>query len=116
MEITTNLYDLNKNLVSQLSPLPLGEVKEKIQQIADHCTQGYYLFICPDNRQYVVFNYLTEEPNNFYKELCEVIFNRGTVLAVDEKPDDLWEIWIRDAYDKDKIYLYQLITYEAIEC
>jgi hypothetical protein len=82
---------------------------------------SYYMLICPDNRQYVIFHIDGEDstPSSIKDEVILTLKNRGEIIDIDmtHKDEKIWEIWIKDKYTND-LYMYQLTDYtkEIIHC
>jgi hypothetical protein len=82
---------------------------------------SYYMLICPDNRQYVIFHIDEENstPSSIKDEVISTLKNRGEIIDIDmtHKNNEIWEIWIKDKFT-DEIYMYQLTNYtnEIIHC
>lgn len=118
METSTTIYDFAKAIVNGKPPMSKNQVKVEIKKIAQRmrdCPEEIFFMICPDLRQYIVFQvyYDNPETKKIIADLTEVLENRGTILDIDTTAadKDIWEIWIRDKYDK-KVYMYQLTNYD----
>ena len=116
-ETSTTIYDFAKMMVNGKPPISKKKAKMMVREIAramSNCPDMIFMMICPDLRQYVVFE-MDFDPiiDSVYKDLLEVLENRGTILDIDDSAaeQEIWEIWIRDKYD-NKIYMYQLTNYD----
>ena len=110
MEGSITLYEMAK----QMDMICLNK---KLIELAKRMInkKEYYMLICPDNRQYVVFHINNSTTTEKIKDnLLEVLLNRGSVLLVDEEKNDIVEFWLKDKFT-DNIYMYQLIPYEVVE-
>ena len=112
------MYEMAKQIVESKEPMSDKQIKQELKKIAKNMRVNpcdTYLMICPDLRQYLVFQ-VNEEPetNIILDTLEEVLLNRGTILDIDSTAADqeIWEIWIRDIFD-DKVYMYQLTNYTS---
>lgn len=121
-----NLYDFNKNAMKQEKPIDAILANKRITDICNTMyistgTDSYYMLICPDNRQYVIFHIDGENstPLSIKNEVILTLKNRGEIIDIDmtHKDEKIWEIWIKDKYTND-LYMYQLTDYtkEIIHC
>lgn len=121
-----NLYDFNKNAMKQEKPIDAILANKRITDICNtmYISTGidsYYMLICPDNRQYVIFHIDGEKstPLSIKNEVILTLKNRGEIIDIDmtHKDEKIWEIWIKDKYTND-LYMYQLTDYtkEIIHC
>ena len=118
MESSLTMYDMVKQILANKEPISDKAARQELKKIAKamkNNPDSIYFMICPDLRQYVVFEVYYDEPNtdNILKTLIEVLDNRGTIIDIDSSAADqeIWEIWLRDKYD-EKIYMYQLTNYD----
>lgn len=116
MEAGITMYDMVKQIIDSKKPISENEAKQELRKIAKvmkHHPLNNYFMICPDLRQYVMFEVCSEpETPLILATLKDVLDNRGTILDIDSSAADsqIWEIWIRDKYD-EKVYMYQLTNY-----
>lgn len=121
-----NLYDFNKNAMKQEKPIDSILANKRITDICNTMyistgVDSYYMLICPDNRQYVIFHIDGENstPLSIKNEVILTLKNRGEIIDIDmtHKDEKIWEIWIKDKYTND-LYMYQLTDYtkEIIHC
>lgn len=118
METLETVYDFAKAIVNGKPPISKNQIKVEIKKIAQRmreCPEEIFFMICPDLRQYVIFQVYWNEPETkkIMADLMEVLENRGTILDIDTSAadQDIWEIWIRDKFDK-QVYMYQLTNYD----
>ena len=121
-----NLYEFNKNAMKQEKPIDAILANKRITDICNTMymnteTDSYYMLICPDNRQYVIFHINGENStlSSIKDEVISTLKNRGEIIDIDitHKDNEIWEIWIKDKFT-DEIYMYQLTNYtnEIIHC
>ena len=104
-----NLYDMNKQLMDKELPMENETIYEKGIQIETwldkYGTSKYFMLLCHEQRDYTVFNldktstWGTMPASNIRlarEDVIECLTNRGTLLAADLQPDDVWEFWIRN--------------------
>ena len=117
------LYDMNKQLVSQvakpLNHLELAAIQEKIEDWFNWNIDTYAMLLCHERRDYTIFHLYEKENENppaiAAKELILCLLDRGKVLSIDENEDKAWEIWLRI---NNQPYCYYLFKYDeaVIEC
>lgn len=119
-----NLYDMNKQLMENESQLNEDVLSEKGQQlerwVADVFSQKYLMLLCHEQRDYTVFNLDKTDtwatPDGrlepVRKDIIECLTNRGTLLAMELQPDNVWEFWIKNP---EGCFAYYLFPYgEAV--
>ena len=111
-----NLYDLNKNVISQLDPLTPGEITMKMSLFKDYCDKAnnlYHMLLCRDFNYYTIFNY-SSVPNtpDFSSMVCTVITELGEVYSIELLEDGAMEIWIRPTGEESP-YAFYLFPYDA---
>ena len=111
-----NLYDLNKNVISQLDPLTPGEITMKMSVFKDYYDKAdnlYHMLLCKDFNYYTIFNY-NSMPNtpDFSNMVCTVITELGEVYSIELLEDGAMEIWIRPAGEESP-YAFYLFPYDA---
>lgn len=111
-----NLYDLNKNVISQLNPLTPGEITMKMSLFKDYYDKAdnlYHMLLCRDFNYYTIFNY-NSMPNtpDFSSMICTVITELGEVYSIELLEDGAMEIWIRPTGEESP-YAFYLFPYDA---
>lgn len=111
-----NLYDLNKNVISQLNPLTPGEITMKMSLFKDYYDKAdnlYHMLLCRDFNYYTIFNY-NSMPNtpDFSSMVCTVITELGEVYSIELLEDGAMEIWIRPTGEESP-YAFYLFPYDA---
>lgn len=104
-----NLYDMNKQIMDKEPPMESETIYEKGIQIETwlekYGTNKYFMLLCHEQRDYTVFN--LDKTSTWAQipalnirlareDVLECLTNRGTLLAADLQPDDVWEFWIRN--------------------
>lgn len=112
-----NLYDVNKQMMQNETPLTKEEITERIYQLVDWLQRveaatpsKYYMLLCNERRDYTLFNLdktgrqSVIPDTNYLSAAADVIdcmVNRGDLLAVDyQSNDNVWELWIRTFLDE----------------
>ena len=111
-----NLYDLNKNIVSQLEPLTAEQFAEQAEML-DHyynvANSLYHMLLCRDFNYYTIFNQgpvvLTK---SFRETVCEIIQELGEVFSLELLEDGAVEIWLKPI-DAEEPYAFYLFPYDA---
>lgn len=117
--IKMNLYDLNKNVVSQLAPLTDDEIKSKMDVIQSYrleTNNTYYMFLCKEFNYYTIFTYSPGglfEP--FAKTVKDIITDLGDVYSIELTEDKMAiEIWIKpNQYGEEEPMVFYLFAYDA---
>ena len=115
------LYDLNKNLVSQLMPLDDTELYEAGENILAFCEETrnkYYMLLCHELRYFTLFNYyvVTDRPlPNVEEEVIACAHDIGVIVSVENK-DEAIEIWVKA--ENDEVYVMYFFPYDrgVIKC
>jgi len=116
------LYDLNKQVISQLPEMPQEQIQEQLVKIQKWFVESngkYFMLLCREKADYTLFNFNGKDiPDVFLefiekmsikaiKELEECIKNRGILMSINRAPVDAWEIWIKDFFNKE-VHMYML--------
>ena len=115
------LYDLNKQIISQLPEMTQEQIQEQLIKIRNWFSESknkYFMLLCREKADYTLFNFgtgkgfkLPESINKIstkaIKELELCIKNRGILMSINRAPVDAWEIWIKDFFNKE-IHMYML--------
>lgn len=124
IEMGLSLYEMNKQLMANESPLDPIMLNQKVRQLTDfmvtdnNSNDDYFMLLCNERKDFTVFH-ITEKATVSYtdKEIRETLNNRGFVLSIDKQEDGNFEIWIRD-FDTKENFVYYLFNYKfgVIEC
>ena len=116
---TTNLYEMNKQLISKekkLGPNARKDILLRSRLWFRDSIKRYAMLLCHEKRDYTVFS-VNDSPAQAALILLECIDNRGELISFEHTTDgtDAFEIWIR--IDEED-YCYYLFNYDAavIEC
>ena len=110
IDLGLNLYDFNKQAMSQLSPMDPIEFNNKTKEIVNEMfdKSKVWMLLSNERKDYTVFVLLTKEGT--VNELRPTLTNRGQVISIDKMEDDNYEIWIRDTATKEN-FVYYLFDY-----
>ncbi|MEG0153417.1 MAG: hypothetical protein RR744_09665 [Cellulosilyticaceae bacterium] len=111
-EVKVSIYDLNKNIISQMPVVEKSEVCETIQQYLKSLYKidelpEFFMLLAAEKRDFTVF-YLDDVIINFEKiaeEMYEVLSNRGVIRDITINEDDTIDAWV------DGI-LYKMFKYD----
>ena len=118
-EITLgNLYEFNKNAMSQFKPMDAIEFNRKLISVADtmidalDCDRHYWMLLCHELRNYTLFNIISaSDMQDIISELRPTLTNRGLTLDITLQDDGAYEIWIRDP-ETEENFAYYLFPYD----
>lgn len=114
-----NLYEFNKNAMSQFEPMDaikfnrmLNSVADTMIDACDNCDKHYWMLLCHDRRDFTLFNIIAASAlNSIINEIKPTLVNRGQILDIELQPDGAYEIWIRDPETKEN-FAYYLFPYD----
>ena len=114
-----NLYDFNKNAMSQYGPMDVIQFNRMLNSIAntmidacDNCDRHYWMLLCHDRRDFTLFNIIAV--SNMYdiiNELKPTLENRGIILDIELQDNGAYEIWIREP-ETNENFAYYLFPYD----
>ena len=113
--IDLNLYDLNKSIVSQLEPLTIEEMNEKIGLIKTYyinSDNNHHMLLCRDFNYYTIFVQGGIMTNDFAETVCSIITELGEVYSIEKTEDGAMEIWIKPE-GENMPYAFYLFPYDA---
>ena len=111
-----NLYDLNKNIVSQLDPLTIDEINLKtdlFESYSNKVENTYHMLLCRDFNYYTIFAFsaMPEFPS-FAEAVITIITEIGEVYSIELNEDNAFEIWIKPNGEENP-YAFYLFPYDA---
>lgn len=95
--LNMSLYDINKQVISQLPVLTEEQLQEKRQLINTYCantTSTFYMLLCRDINYYTVFCRDINGENDIGKEVLLCGTDLGLIKAIDLNEDDVIEVWV----------------------
>lgn len=115
-DINMSLYEINKNLMSQLPDYTHEQVTElegKIDKLVNekYINNNYFMLLCNDIHYYTVFHLNPEEAEfrTVGEGVTGLLYEAGYTISGDEECDDHYEIWVK----KDKTaYAFMLFPYD----
>ena len=115
--VSMNLYDLNKSIVNQLTPMTNQDIQKKIELFEELKTTSmnlHYMLLCKDYNYYTIFedDAMLNMPN-FGVAVSEIITNLGKVISIDfTESKDAIEIWIIPE-GEESAFAFYLFPYDA---
>ena len=125
----TNMYELNKSIISQMKDLTNTEIKKRMKLIRSwlyNVPEVYYALICWDYHYITIFRFPDTNYDDQIKELQDILIDLGAIKAIDPhgmgraieihqiedhiKDVDAFEIWIQLPDDSEP-KLFMLFPY-----
>ena len=104
-----NIYDINKQIVSQLPTLSYEQIGKKLIEIRDFVKatdNKFYMLLCNDINYYTLFMRDLKIAKESIEEIViECIQNLGDVKAIDDV-DDAIEIWVENEHGCYAMYFF----------
>jgi hypothetical protein len=118
--IQMNMYDVNKQLISQFPPLDDEQLKascDLITAFAKEKNNTYQMLLCRDIGYYTLFHisFVAEWEEYFCDMVIECVSSVGSIKAIDQVEGAI-EIWVQPK-EQEPMAMY-LFPYDAgvIEC
>lgn len=114
--IGMNMYDINKQIISQLPCLSEEAYAEKLtmmRRFIDATKNKYYMLLCHDIKYFTLFDFdikLAIEP--FESIFTDCVQTLGKVKAIDEV-DGAIEIWIENEFFENGPYAMYFFPYDG---
>ena len=109
--LNLSLYDLNKNIISQLEPLDLNGIGEKMSLFKDFYNKtnnNHYMLLCKEYNYYTVFELkdMLQFPD-FAGAVSNIISELGDVYSIDnDSTGGALEIWIKPEGEETPLVFY----------
>ena len=121
IETGLTLYDLNKNIMKQQTPLDDNELYEAIENILAFCEEQknrYYMLLCHELRYFTLFDYQSSlglNLPNIEEEVIGCAHDIGSILSVEEGENAI-EIWVKT--EEDEVFVMYFFPYDrgVIKC
>lgn len=104
--IQINLYDMNKQIISQLPALNKEEIVDRmigIDTLHQTFRNEYYMLYGREISYFTLFKIIN--PRMFAKEVIDCLLNIGPIKAIDSA-DDALEIWVENKNEVTCLYLF----------
>ena len=115
-----NLYDLNKQIISQMPTLDEDGINLALMIIAAYIKNTenkYYMLLCKDINYYTLFNISTTITEPYAcEEVLACAGDLGVLKSVEVNDNDAVEIWVQD--EQGEAMVMYLFPYDAgvVEC
>ena len=115
--ISMNLYDLNKSIINQLSPLTTQDIinrMEVLDALYNNTMNRHYMLLCKEYNYYTIFeNDTMISMPTFCAAVSEIISHIGEVYSIELTEDKCAiEIWIKPD-GEDSALAFYLFAYDA---
>ena len=113
-EIGMNMYDINKQIISQLPPMSEEGISERLVEMknyVDDLKNTFYMLLCRDINYYTVFMIDGDANEKFEDVLLECLKTFGQIKAIDEV-DGAFEIWIENEFFDGGPYAFYFFPYD----
>ena len=114
--IDLNLYELNKSIINQLTPMTKEEIFSKEDMLNDYryfSENTYYMLLCKDFNYYTIFSYsVMPSFETFGKAIITIISELGEIYSIEQLQNGAIEIWIKPA-EEESPYAFYLFPYDA---
>lgn len=113
-----NLYDLNKNLITQLEPLDFDKIYQKRELIENYYNMSnsvYHMLLSRDYGYYTLFCHndtMMTDFSNFSDALFTIITELGDIYSIESNEDGAIEIWIKPNGEEES-YVFYLFPYDT---
>ena len=105
-----NLYDLNKQLVSQLPEFT--DAKSRVEDFKKD-NVGFYMLLCRELNYFTLFQITSDAPkeDNFADVVVECANTIGVIKSAMENDDGAFEIWVTNA--ENESFVMYLFNYDG---
>lgn len=112
-----NLYDLNKTLINQLSPLTKEEIFNKEKEFINlhkRFANKHYMLLCKEYGYYTVFEEERIIMNKPFSDIViEIIIELGDIYSIESTENgDAVEVWIKPEEEEMPLVFY-LFPYDT---
>lgn len=113
--LNMNLYELNKNIISQLEPLTDFDLENWYDELIAYKTNRWkhkhFMLLCRDYNYYTLFEEKEKTNVSFGSVVLEIIKDIGPIYSIEINEDDVIEIWIKPVGEESPLAFY-LFPYE----
>ena len=116
--IQLSLFDLNKQIISQLSDYNEDDITAAKQKIRELKNSSYFMLLSHDIRYYTLFGIDENEEASFEDEVIACLQDWGTIKDIDwTSSHDSIDCWVQKA-DDNEIIFFKLFSYDegVIKC
>ena len=112
--VSMNLYELNKSIVNQLTPLTISEILDKAQIIEDmHNTVRniHYMLLCKEYNYYTIFEADDNPIVTLKVAVCDILEELGNIYSIEDKGDGAIELWIKP-FNEEEPFVFYFFPYD----
>ena len=112
-KISMNLYEMNKNIISQLPEIKPEDIDKSIFSniLRD---DNHYMLLCKEYGYYTIFENscgYEDVVDTFENEVYDIITHIGTIHTIEPTEDGAIEIWIKPN-GEEEVFVFYLFPYE----
>lgn len=115
-ELKLSLYDLNKQIISQLKPLTSAQIEDRVNAIKEWSEGTFHMLYGKDISYFTLFRKMGLVPlsnESLGQEVFSCLNDIGDVVAADCTPaKDAWEFWVRIPEEDNEITCLYLFNYD----
>lgn len=112
---TISLYELNKQIISQLPNYGEEEIqkaKELIKQYDKDCGATYYMLLSNEMRYYTIFSCgYGDMVDTFHSSVIDCLNAIGPIKSIEKNNDGVIEIWCFSIVDEE-LHVFYLFPYD----
>lgn len=112
--ISMNLYELNKSIVNQLTPLTISEILNKTQIIEDmHNTVRniHYMLLCKEYNYYTIFEADDNPIMTLKVAVYDILKELGDIYSIEAKGNEVLELWIKP-FNEEEPFVFYFFPYD----
>ena len=111
--LNLSLYDLNKNIISQLEPLDLNQIGEKMSLFKDFYNKTdnkHYMLLCKEYNYYTIFEYEHMlQVADFAGAVSNIVSELGDVYSIEnDSTGGALESWVKAEGEGAPLVFYLL--------
>lgn len=114
--INMNMYDINKQIISQLPKMSDEALAEKIEEISKFIYETknkFYMLLCRDINYFTLFMLVEKAEETIEDILIECLHTLGEIKAIDPTDDGAIEIWIENEFFENGPYAMYFFPYDG---
>ena len=112
--VSMNLYELNKSIVNQLTPLTISEILDKAQIIEDmHNTVRniHYMLLCKEYNYYTIFEADDNPIVTLQVAVCDILEELGDIYSIEDKGDGAIEFLVKP-FNEEEPFVFYFFPYD----
>ncbi len=112
--IEMNLYELNKSIINQLTPLTKKEILNKVQVIENmhnSIRNIHYMLLCKEYNYYTIFEANDNPIVTLKAAVYDILKELGDVFSIEAKDNNAIELWIKP-FGKEEPFVFYFFPYD----